>query len=120
MNISFAHTTPALLAGRKTVTRRAWKPMYFRQWLRAWEDGRHVHQAYDKSPRVGGRCVGTITLTAAPRLERLADMPEADLAAEGGLWSSKAEFVQAFVGQGLGPTDKVAVIRFTFHPLTAA
>ena len=54
MIISFRHTTPALLAGRKTVTRRSWHPVHLERWQKAWDLGRLEHKAYDKSPRQGG------------------------------------------------------------------
>jgi len=108
--ISFAWTTAALLAGRKTCTRRDWDERYFQQWVRAWREDRHVHDAYDRSPRAGGHKVGEIRLTCEPYRERLADMPESDVLAEGGLWSSKAEFVELFGDPNLTPV----VVRFEF------
>jgi hypothetical protein len=53
--------------------------------------------------------VGTIRLTCEPYKERLADMPEGDVVAEGGLWASKQEFIEAFGG---GPDLAVVVVRF--------
>jgi hypothetical protein len=76
--ISFAHTTPALLAGAKTVTRRDWKP----RTAASYSVGEIV-QAWDKNPRIGGRKVAEIRLTQAPYLESTADAPDADYAAEG-------------------------------------
>lgn len=61
--ISFAETTPALLAGHKTCTRRPWKEDY----AALFHQGDLV-QAYDKSPRVGGKRVATIQLTTTPML----------------------------------------------------
>lgn len=80
-NISFAWTTPALLAGAKTVTRRDWKLDY----AALWGSGDFA-LAYDRSPRVGGKPVGLIRLTAAPALELLAKMPDTDFEAEGYRW----------------------------------
>ena len=115
MIISFAHTTPALLAGRKTVTRRAdWKPATFKRWRNAWDAGKHVHDAYDRLPRVGGRKVGTLRLTCRPYLEPMRDMPESELEAEGGLWETLAEFIG-----DTDPDQPVPVIRFEFRPLEA-
>ena len=59
--ISFAWTTPALLAGAKTVTRRDWKGRHGM----AFHEGDFV-QAWDRSPRVGGKQVATIQLTESP------------------------------------------------------
>lgn len=63
--MSFAHTTPALLAGRKTVTRRDWSDRYGPMF----NEGDEL-QAWDASPftRKGHR-VATIRLTAKPYKE---------------------------------------------------
>lgn len=60
--ISFAWTTPSLLAGAKTRTRRAWQTPYARQFKRGM-----LCKAYDKSPRFHGRQVATVRLTDDPR-----------------------------------------------------
>jgi hypothetical protein len=102
--ISFAWTTEALLAGRKTVTRRRWAERH----RRSFHSGDLV-QAYDKVPFQGGKRVAILRLTCDPYLERLADMPAADVAAEGGLWQDKAEFIDLFGGD---PDEVVTVVRF--------
>lgn len=76
--ISFAWTTPALIAGRKTVTRREWNDRYACQ-FRAGQ----VVDAYNRQPRFRGEKVATIRLTRAPYFESTADAPDADYAAEG-------------------------------------
>jgi len=76
--ISFAYTTPALLARRKTVTRREWKGTY----ARSFHAGDLV-AAYDKSPRSGGHQVATIRLTCEPYPECTADIPPYDYENEG-------------------------------------
>jgi hypothetical protein len=53
--------------------------------------------------------VGRIRLTCEPYKERLADMPEVDLAAEGGLWGSVDEFIAFLDGD---PNEVVSVVRF--------
>lgn len=78
MIVSFAWTTPALLADRKTVTRRDWRRVYAERFRK----DQHI-AAYDRSPRIGGRQVATVRLTQAPYLENIADAPEADYEAEG-------------------------------------
>lgn len=75
--ISFAWTTPALLAGVKTVTRRAWNPDY----ARSFKPGELV-LAYDRSPRVGGKKVANLEIRSV-RWERDHDAPDSDWAAEG-------------------------------------
>lgn len=78
MIISFAYTTPALLAGAKTVTRREWKPKH----ARSFKAGDLV-AAYDRSPRLCGKQVATIQLTAAPSWEPDSATPDTDFEAEG-------------------------------------
>ena len=79
--ISFAYTTPALLAGVKTVTRREWAAKYANS-FRAGE----LITAYDKSPRVHGKPVAKIRLTAAPTLQPDSSAPDSDYEAEGFGW----------------------------------
>jgi hypothetical protein len=76
--ISFAYTTPALLAGAKSCTRRDWNPSYAARF----SEGSLV-DAYDKSPRFGGKKVATIRLTEWPRRESMLWMPDSDYEAEG-------------------------------------
>lgn len=76
--ISFAWTTPALLAGQKTVTRRDWEPAYARRFHKG-----DIVLAYDRTPRVGGKQVATIRLTTDPYFERGCDTPHDDWEAEG-------------------------------------
>lgn len=80
MIISFAWTTPALLAGRKTVTRRNWPQHYARRFKPD-----TVHQAWSKSPRCrhGALHVGDIRLIGSPQLQDTAEIPDSDWEAEG-------------------------------------
>ena len=75
--ISFAWTTAALLAGRKTVTRRNWDARYAAQFHPG-----DVVQAYDRNPRNGGKCVAHIRLVSITKEPRSA-MPDSDFEAEG-------------------------------------
>jgi hypothetical protein len=68
-----------------------------------------VHDAWDNSPRAGGKKIGRFELTHKPYKERLADMPPSDLQAEGGICASLDEFCEII---GRSPNDYVAVIRF--------
>ncbi len=113
MIISFAWTTKALLAGKKRCTRREWSEKYFQQWVRAYRAGNLIHDAYDKTPRAGGKKVATIRLTCEPYKERLGDMLESDVLEEGGLWRDKREFIELFGGD---PNKVVCVIRFEKVP----
>jgi len=76
--ISFAWTTPALLAGRKTVTRREWDDRYAAQ-FRAGD----LVAAYDRQPRYGGKAVAHIRLTETPYRESTALLPDEDWVGEG-------------------------------------
>lgn len=67
MIISFSWTTPALLAGRKTMTRRDWSERTAQVAMRACAAGNAV-DAWSQTPRVkGARKVATIRLTAVHR-----------------------------------------------------
>jgi hypothetical protein len=79
--ISFAYTTPALLAGAKTVTRRDWKPEYALRFKSG-----DVCLAYDKSPRFGGKPVAKIILIGDPYQENTKIAPATDYEAEGFAW----------------------------------
>ena len=89
--ISFAHTTPALLAGRKTVTRREWNPRY----AQSFEAGDLV-QAYDRSPRIGGKKVCEIRLTREPYLSN--EYPEEDFEGEGFRYFEQVDGSAAILG----------------------
>lgn len=78
MIISFAWTTPALLAGEKTVTRRDWKPQHAEKFHAG-----DVVDAWDKSPRFGGKRVARIKIVQTPYRESTADAPDSDYDAEG-------------------------------------
>lgn len=75
--ISFAWTSGAFEAGRKTVTRRRWKDIY----AKLFKAG-DICQAYDKSPRCGGKRIGYLRIESVTE-ERMRDMPDSDFEAEG-------------------------------------
>ena len=76
--ISFAWTTPALLASQKTVTRRDWKKAHALSF-----HADELVQAYDRGPRIGGHQVATIRLTQDPYLEYSTVIPPLDWFNEG-------------------------------------
>ena len=79
-------------------------------WQKAWDAGRLEHDAYDRTPRIGGKKIGRFRLTARPYLERLRDMPDADLAAEG---FPEFETIQEYIDfMQADPEEVFAVIRF--------
>ena len=75
--VSFSFTTPAFLAGEKTVTRRRWKGRHAAQFTR----GLRV-QAWDKSPHFGGKKIGVIELKLVEK-QTIITMPDSDYEAEG-------------------------------------
>lgn len=96
MIISFAWTTPALLAGAKTMTRRAWK----QQQAAKFRAGMLV-DAWDHVPRVrGARKVATIRITRDPWQQRTSLMTEDDFKREGIAW---------LVQSGIKPRDVAGV-----------
>lgn len=109
MILAFAWITGILLAGKKTCTRRQWSDAACggtrnetipppKLWLSAFEQGRLVHQALDKTPLVkNAKKVADVKLTQSPHQEPLTDMTGSDLDAEGGLWTSKEDFINLFV-----------------------
>lgn len=78
MIISFDLTSPALVAGRKTRTRRDWAESHFKKF--------HIGdlvQAWDHSPRTrNAKRIGTIRITGLKR-ENIALMPDEDFEKEG-------------------------------------
>jgi len=107
--ISFALTTAEFLAGRKTVTRRVWAERHTAMWQSFWDRGMLIHDAWDKAPFAKGKAIGKFLLTERPYMERLRDMPVADLAAEGGMCETLEEFYALI---GMGADDWVTVVRF--------
>lgn len=78
MIISFAWTSAALLAGRKTVTRREWTEDYASRFKAGM-----LIDAYNWQPRFKGKKIALIKLTHDPRLEANEDMPDEDYEGEG-------------------------------------
>lgn len=105
MIVSFALTEAEFLAGKKTVTRRRWKPAHADHFKAG-----TLHQAWSKVPYAkGARLLGTIRATRDAYLERLADMPIEDLAAEGGMCATVDDFIRLIEGT---PDEKLFVARF--------
>jgi len=112
MILSFAYTAPQYAAGIKTETRRFWKPKQIEQWQSFFDRGMLIHQAYDKSPRNGGKPIPEaprFRLVERPFLQPLKEMTAADLKAEGGMCATVIEFA-ALVQQPL--YGQACVIRF--------
>ena len=101
--ISFAWTTPALLAGRKTVTRRDWNPSYARRFTAGTEV-----TAYDRLPRNGGTPIARLRLTHDATHEPDADAPDGDWEAEGFGWFWEREVERAFADGFDHPHGEIA------------
>lgn len=107
--ISFGKTLEFL--PRKTVTRRTWKDAHAQKFINAFNRNCFV-KAFDKDLRYGGKQIGWCRLLCAPYKERLCDMPEEDLLAEGGMCATRGEFIQKYFDSN--PRLEVWVIRFEF------
>ena len=94
--ISFSWTTPALLAGRKTVTRRRWSPRYAGQFHKG-----DMVVAFDKLQRNHGKRVALLALTHDPVFENIANAPEEDFESEGLRWMAETSYLL----QGQSPWD---------------
>jgi hypothetical protein len=76
--ISFAWTTPAVVARRKTRTRRQWSENYAKTFK-----ANDVCQGYDKNPRIGGQLVHLVRLTRDPWIQNTSEMGDDDFEYEG-------------------------------------
>lgn len=103
--ISFAWTTPALLKGEKTVTRRAWKSCPFKKG--------DLAQAWDKLPRAKGKRVGTIRIVSVRRV-RLDAIDGYEMEKEGLSGQTPGEFIGNWLRyyKGSHPSDKIWRIEF--------
>ena len=79
--ITFAWTTPALLAGAKTTLRQPWSDTVAARFHAGAEAA-----AYDRVGNSGGRQVASIRLTGAPERQAFSEIPDADYESEGWAW----------------------------------
>lgn len=94
--LSYAWTTPQLLEGRKTVTRRNWTAKFARQFRPD-----RVADAYDKSPRNGGKRVDSVRILSVRKepLSRMTKEPDygaQEAAREGFAGLTGSQFVAQF------------------------
>lgn len=100
-----------LRTGTKTVSRRIWTDQNAQRWINAYRQGKLVHQAWSASPYVKGAYrIGNFRLNCEPYQEVLKDMPESDVAREGGFWATRQDFIDD-IGKG-NPFLIVWVIRW--------
>jgi hypothetical protein len=76
--ISFAWTTAAFKAGRKTCTRRNWNKEYAARFRPG-----SIHTGYDRNPRFQGKPVGDLQIVREPYPEATKNIPDADFENEG-------------------------------------
>jgi hypothetical protein len=76
--ISVAWTAPAVLARRKFCTRRDWPDSYAAQFHKG-----DIVQLYDKTPRIGGKLICFVRLTADPVKILTGYLPDGDWDNEG-------------------------------------
>ncbi len=121
MNISFSITTnlakekgveDPLLTGQKTVTRRLWTPVTVEKYQRIFHEKKLVEAWSSLRYVPGARHIANIMLTTPLYQEKLRDMPESDLLAEGGLWPNKDEFIRCVCKGKANPDVVVWVCRF--------
>lgn len=82
MIIAYQKTSLALLAGRKTRTRRHWVESHVALAERAAASGA-AQDAWEKSPRIHGQKIGDVRILAVHRDQPTRDMPDEDWEAEG-------------------------------------
>ena len=118
--IAFAWTTPALVTGNKTCTRRDWKETHARRFRVG-----DLVAAYDRQPRHGGHWVATLRLTATPVFS--SELPEEDWEREGFRWLSargakvgghSPEVIWRAFRIGANAGEHWWVVRFSVESLT--
>lgn len=113
--ISFGLTLNCL--SQKTCTRRDWKDSHAQKYLNALSKAAAENKqlrvpALSKGFHRGGVQIGWVTFTETPYKERLADMPESDLQAEGGTCETVKDFIaKYFKGKA---NKEVWVVKFEF------
>lgn len=108
MIISFGHTSPQLLAGKKTVTRRRWNLSHAEK-----ISARVDHDAWNKLPFAGGRKIARIRLTAPVYQEPITAITADEVTAEGFPELTVDDFLEMWTHKLRGSLDdEVSVVRF--------
>jgi hypothetical protein len=116
--ISFGWTVQYL--NHKNQTRRSWKDSHAAKFCNAFDRAAAAGQqlrvpAIDKGYHAGGKQIGSCVITERPYRQRLSDMPDSDLLAEGGMSATVGEFISQYFK---GNTDlEVWVIGFRFQEI---
>lgn len=103
--MSFAWTTPQLLSGDKTVTRRNWK----KQWVK---NGDMV-RAFNKNPRFGGKEIGKIQIENVSQVQ-LDSIDADELKKEGLSNMTPPEFVDWWIKSYPGSIANSKIWRIEF------
>lgn len=99
-------TDDPLLTGIKLVSRRFWSETQAQRWIKAYSEGRVIHQAWSALPYVkGAERLGDFRLCCPPYPEKLEDMPAEDVPLEGGFWESKEHYIN-----DVGGGDKQKIV----------
>ena len=116
--ISFAWTSPAVRARRKTRTRRSWSPSYAEKFRE-----NSICQAYDKGPRVGGKLIDYILIVRKPWIQNTRDLSEEDYELEGFAYLDEHGFFckglhglsgREFLDQWKGAAEDVYIVDFRY------
>ncbi|MDD5547037.1 MAG: hypothetical protein PHO67_07805 [Candidatus Omnitrophica bacterium] len=113
--ISFAWTTPAIVACHKTRTRRQWSKDYAQKFK-----GGSACQAYDKGPRVGGKLIHIIRILKDPWIQNTSEMTEDDFEAEGFQYMQdqgfklKGQDLREFFEAWKAAAEDLYVVDFTY------
>jgi len=117
-SISFGWTAQYL--DKKTQTRRVWKDSHAAKFCNAFDRAVAAGQqlrvpAIDKAYHAGGKQIGWCVISSQPYKQRLGDMPESDLLAEGGMSATVVDFICKYFK---GEADlEIWVIDFEFTSL---
>lgn len=109
MIISFALTEREFMSGLKTETRRDWSDRQLSLWQKQWDEGKFIHDGWNKVPLAGGKFISKFRLTKRPYRQKLSEMNKENLKAEGGMCSTLEEFCK-LVEQS--PEKEMSVIHF--------
>jgi len=121
MIITFRDTWELVKDGRKTRTMRRWSDRHFKSVCDLWDrEDPPIIDAYDKSPRAGGRRFGYIILTEMPcriTLEKFRNYHKVEhqLKTEGGLWRDIDHFIEWYRKQyKVSMDDELSVLNFMY------
>jgi hypothetical protein len=107
MILSFAWTTPAVVLGKKDTTRRDWSPKTIAMARKIMAQG-GTFDAWDKSPRFGGKPIGTV------RILELIENEDSKMLAESE-WEREGFHVLQALNARIGKRGAIEVWQFWKH-----